>query len=94
MSTASPDTTIWIRTLDVQSGAFTVPQMTEDEWIFVIVTRSSAEEYKLFFNGIESSTGALTVTGDFPIDQIGARENSDFLTGKMKKGKGATFHKL
>ena len=49
---------------------FVFPELTENTWYSLVVTRDSDDNVRTYLNGVESSTGALPNSGDFDFDNI------------------------
>ena len=58
-------------TIRVSSQAFTVPDLI-NQWVHFAATRDSSNNIRVFFNGIESTTGTLNESGTFGWTRIGA----------------------
>lgn len=57
---------------------FAVPTMTAGTWYHLYITRTPSNSLRLWLNGTESSTGALTGTGILTFDRIGRRVSTYF----------------
>ena len=71
---STSDTTIDIRNDSSVSASFTVSALgtASDDWHFVMVSHDqSASEIHVFVDGVESSTGAVSIYGDISCDSIG-----------------------
>ena len=58
---------------------FAVPAMSVGTWYNVITTRDSSNDVRLYLNGIESATGALSQSASFVFDRIAARNTGTLL---------------
>lgn len=64
---------------------FTVPSLGTTAWCHVLVTRTSGNSARCFVNGVESSTGALALTGTFAPNRVGS--TTAFMDGKLAQVK-------
>lgn len=67
-------TTIDVNIGNVSSQSFTVPTMSTGTWYNIIVNRN-AGSVRLYLDGTESTTGAVTLTGTWTLNQLGVYES-------------------
>lgn len=65
------DTTIRVVSPGGVNHDFTVPSMGTTNWHHLLVTRNGSDAVQVFLDGVESSTGDLTIAGTFAWDSIG-----------------------
>ena len=67
------NTTTVIRIRNATAGlkTYAVPAYTSDTWYNLAITRDGSDNTKLFLNGVESTTGSQTMTGDFNFMLLG-----------------------
>lgn len=63
-------TTLRIRDNNSNNHDFTVPTISEGDLCHIVFTQNGSE-YRCFLNGVESSTGAISNSDGFTIDEIG-----------------------
>ena len=61
---------------------FTVPSMSTNTWYMVTQTRDASNNMRIYLNGVESSTGAVTVSGTIAPTRIG-QGSTVFYLGRM-----------
>lgn len=69
----------------VRTGAnstFTIPAVNTGTWYHLLVTRTAGNSLRLFLDGVESSTGALSNNGVFAPTWFG-NQNGNFLNGRV-----------
>jgi len=76
-------TVIGIRTISSGFMSFTVPTMSTGTWDFLAITRDGSDDFRVFLNAVESSTGALNGTGALALDFIGKRTGGSEFNGKL-----------
>jgi hypothetical protein len=64
------------------ANTFTVPSMDTTSWYHVLVTRTTGDAIRLFLDGVESSTGSITVAQTFAPTRIGL-SNATYNDGKL-----------
>jgi len=80
------DTTIRVTNGAGVSSDFTVASMGTSNWCHILITRTSGNSMRVFLNGVESSTGALTRDGAFVPTRIG-RQTANYHDGKLAQFK-------
>ena len=76
-------TTILLRAQGVINNNFTVPNMNFDTWFHLVITRDSSDNFRLYLNGTESSTGAINETSELTLYNIGGRDSQDYWDGEI-----------
>jgi len=66
------------------SITFTVPTMTTGTWYHIFVTRTTGQSARVWLNGVESSSGALSLNNNFTFDSIG-RRNTTYFNGRVSE---------
>lgn len=66
-----------------QGMDFTVPTISTGTWYFLLVTKSAANNWRVFLNGVESSTAALSNAGTFDPDRLASSQGVNFMNGKL-----------
>ena len=63
---------------------FTIPTVTLNQWYHVCITKDSSNDVRLYWNGTESSTGALPTNDTLNLYQLGSyRRTSLWFDGVM-----------
>lgn len=75
------DTTIIVRQ-GATNSTFTVPALGTTNWHHCLVTKTTGDSVRLFLDGTESSTGALSNTATMAPNRIG-RTSTGFHDGKL-----------
>jgi len=83
----SDSTSIRVRGKTGSSKTFVFPTFVNDQDYNLMITKSTSNLVRAFINGIQSSTGGLTITGDAQFTVVGARtfNSSLFLGGRMTR---------
>lgn len=77
-------TSLQVRTTENVTRSFTVPTMFINRWYFLVVTRDSSNNFRVFLNTVESTTGAINDTGTLAMDLIGRRSSGpEFWNGEL-----------
>lgn len=71
-----------IRVRTVVSSDFTVASVSTGAWHHLLVTRTTGNSVRLFVDGVESSTGALSNTATVSYNRIGL-SNASFFDGRI-----------
>jgi hypothetical protein len=74
IGTLSSSTSITVRSESFATASFTVPTLSTNVVYAIGLTRR-AGSVRLFVNGVESSSGATAVSGNFVFDNIGYQSN-------------------
>lgn len=75
-------TTIVLRNSVGTDYTFTVPTISTGTWYHLFVTKTTGNSSRLWLNGTESSTGALTYANTYAPTRIG-RTSATYLDGKI-----------
>lgn len=78
----SSDTAIQVRDSTATTRTYAVPSLGTDNWCFLMVTRDTSNNVRVYINGTESSTGSQTLTGTFGTFTVGIR-NGTYLDGQV-----------
>jgi hypothetical protein len=76
------DTAIQVRNSAGTAYNFTVPSIGTSAWRHYLVTKTAGNSLRVFVDGTESSTGAVTMAGNFNPETIGYR-NGTFGDGQV-----------
>jgi len=77
----SSDTTINLTT-STTSSSFTVGSIGTTNWRHILVTHTAGNSVRVFLDGVESSTGPLTVAGSMTPPTIGSG-NANYISGDL-----------
>jgi hypothetical protein len=82
----SADTTIIVANSAGTNVSFTVASLGTTIWRHVLVTRTTGNSVRVFVDGVESSSGAQSMTGTFAPNRLGV-QGSTFHDGKLAQVK-------
>lgn len=76
------DTTIGIRT-NVSEITFTVPSLGTTDPHHIVVTRDNLNQFRVYVDGVESATGAQTLTNNLSPNRLAQSNTTNFFNGQM-----------